>query len=176
MPTVLSANYWHTHATVKGIHFRTEAADKHKACQGSGVSATFASLDSSGNEQHVTRFGIISRILNIRPPTEATQPTVVFQVKWFNPSLVSEDPESKGIKLIWCTGRDDDFDLDTNPYVLAEKVDEQIFYTQLPKNEAPGQGSQPWLWVMRDTASSHLIPEHLFDDDGQLVDVVFNNA
>ena len=29
---------------------------------------------------------------------------------------------------------------------------------------------------MRDIASSHLIPEHLFDDDGQLVDVVFNDA
>ena len=29
---------------------------------------------------------------------------------------------------------------------------------------------------MRDIASTHLIPEHLFDDDGQLVDVVFNNA
>ena len=145
MPRVLSANYSHTHATVKGIHFRTEAADKHKACQDSGVSATFASLDSSDNEQHVTWFGIISRILNIRPPTEATQPTVVFEVKWFNPSLVSEDPESKGIELIRCTGGDDDFDLDTNPYVLAENVDEQVFYAQLPKNEAPGQGSQPWL-------------------------------
>ena len=109
------------------------------------MSATSASLDSCGNEQHVTWFGIISRILNIHPPTEATQPTVVFQVKWFNPSLVSEDPESKGIELIRCTGRDDDFDLDTKPYVLAEH-DEQVFYALLPGgNEAPGQGSQPWL-------------------------------
>ncbi|KAL0029727.1 hypothetical protein WJX79_005341 [Trebouxia sp. C0005] len=91
-------------------------------------------------------------------------------------AAMTKDPESKGIELIRCTGRDDDFDLDTNSYVLAEKVDEQVFYAQLPKHEAPGQGSQPWLWVMRDIASSHLIPEHLFDDDGQLVDVVFNDA
>ena len=31
MPTVLSANYLHTHATVKEIHFQTEAADTRRA-------------------------------------------------------------------------------------------------------------------------------------------------
>ena len=85
---------------------------------------------------------------------------------------MQDDPDCRGVELIQCTGNDaDDFQLDTNAFVATENVDQQLFFAQLPRNTAPGQGTQPWKWVFRNITSSYTIAEHLFDELGQLVDV-----
>ena len=169
MAVAKSAVFVHTHATVRGMHFRTEKADKHKVFQDSGVAAT-SSSESMGSVQHVTWFGVIQRILDVSFRGMCNK--VFFEVNWFDSSIVQEDPDCRGVELIRSIGSHaHDFQLDTNAFVAAENIDQQVFFAQLPSNTAHDQGSQPWKWVFRDITSSFTIAEHLFDEQGQLVDV-----
>ena len=100
---------------------------------------------------------------------------IFFQVKWFAPDIVQEDPDCRGVELIRSTGNDaHDLQLDSNAFVAAENIDQQVFIAKLPSNTASNQQRQPWNWVLRDITSSYTIAEHLFDDSGQLLDVSLN--
>ena len=92
---------------------------------------------------------------------------VNFKVNWYKKDLVTPDPQSSMVHIVKATGSRNDWDLQ-HPYILASDVEHQVFFASLPGSIS---NNLHWLWVMLHVSSATVMPDDVFSDDGELIDL-----
>ena len=122
----------HSHAIVRGMRIRAEAYDSKCIYQDSGIAATFsvppAQPGPDATPTYKTWFGVVVAIMRVQ--LGSTQ--LFFRVRWFRYDLVFNDPDCPGMEVIKGTGTDSDFDTDTDSLIRPERIDQQVFFVDVP--------------------------------------------
>ena len=128
---------------------------------------------SCGMSQHSSSspanyYGKIQAIFEFKVPVpDESKGEVYFEVNWYKKDLVNPDPQSSMVHIVKATGSRNDSDLQ-HPYILASDVEHQVFFASLPSSIS---NNQHWLWVMRYVSSATVMPDDVFSDDGELIDL-----
>lgn len=122
------------------------------------------SADSSSSPAKY--YGQIQAIFEL-PVPDKSKGEVNFKVDWYKKDLVTPDPQSSMVHIVKATGSRNDWDLQ-HPYILASDVEHQVFFASLPSSIS---NNQHWLWVMFYVSSATVMPDDVFSDDGELIDL-----
>ena len=152
-------------ATVKGSSFRTKAYERNMKYANCGVAAVMRNVSADSSSSPANYYGKIQAIFELPVPDES-KGEVYFEVNWYKKDLVTPDPQSSMVHIVQATGSRNDWDLQ-HPYILASDVEHQVFFASLPSIS----NNQHWLWVMRYVSSATVMPDDVFSDDGELIDL-----